>query len=189
MRCTRQITLDDALREVYRLRNLRHAHIIQSAGSYVQGRYFAILMYPIADCHLGTFLEDTGDLVPSDDHRKARVPFLTRSISCLTSAIVYVHEHTTRHMDIEPQNILVKEKLPHNNHTVQDWIVYLTDFGLPQSFASQDHSQNDGPTLRTPKYCAPEVFRYERRGQSVDILSLGCVFSETLTICCDRQLQ
>jgi len=57
----------------------------------------------------------------------------------------------------------------------------LADFGLSRSFAPQDHSQTDGPTARTPKYCAPEVYNYEYRGRSADVFSLGCVFVEILS--------
>lgn len=172
MRCTRQWTIADALREVYHLQNLRHFHIVQLVGSYLQGRNFSILMYPVADCHLGTFLEDT-----ADSGGFAHKMFLSRSLACLASAVGYVHEHTTKHMDIKPQNILVREI------NSPEWRIYLADFGLSRSFSSESHSQTDGPTSRTPRYCAPEVFQYESRGRSADIFSLGCVFCEILTVC------
>lgn len=53
--------MNDALTEVEHLQRLRHFHIVQLVGSYLQGRNFAILLYPVAACHLGTFLEDTAD--------------------------------------------------------------------------------------------------------------------------------
>jgi serine/threonine protein kinase len=177
MRCSRQWTIADALREVYHLQNLRHAHIVQLVGSYLQGRNFAILMYPVADCHLGTFMEDTSDLDHSHDMYGPRMTFLAHSIGCLTSAMAYVHSQTTKHMDIKPQNILVRQ-----THSVLPlWRVYLADFGLSRIFTSDEQSQTDGPTSRTPRYCAPEVFHYQQRGRSADIFSLGCVFSEILT--------
>jgi serine/threonine protein kinase len=177
MRCSRQWTIADALREVYHLQNLRHAHIVQLVGSYLQGRNFAILMYPVADCHLGTFMEDTSDLDDGDETYEPRKVFLAKSIGCLTSAMAYVHSQTTKHMDIKPQNILVKR----NDFALFPWRVYLADFGLSRTFPSDEQSQTDGPTSRTPRYCAPEVFHYEQRGRSADIFSLGCVFSEILT--------
>jgi len=176
MRCSRQWTIADALREVYHLQNLRHAHIVQLVGSYLQGRNFAILMYPVADCHLGTFMEDTSDLDESDGEYEPRRTFLNKSIGCLASAMSYIHHQTTKHMDIKPQNILVKNVSPN----VYSWAVYLADFGLSRTFTSQDHSQTDGPTSRTPRYCAPEVFHYQKRGRSADTFSLGCVFLEML---------
>jgi serine/threonine protein kinase len=182
MRCSRQWTIAEALQEVYHLQNLRHFHVVQLVGSYLQGRSFSILMYPVADCHLGTFLEDTADMGMPYDHEgrtilRARQLFLLQSMSCLTSAIAYIHEQTTKHMDIKPQNILVREI-----GFELKWRVYLADFGLSRNFSSQGHSQTDGPTSRTPRYCAPEVYKYEIRGRSADIFSLGCVFTEMLTV-------
>ena len=168
---------------MYHLQNLRHSHIIQLVGSYLQGRNFSILMYPVADCHLGTFLEDTADILDDDaefHHAYQRTLFLRSSLGCLTSAIAYIHEQTTKHMDIKPQNILVRES---TDDPTSRWRIYLADFGLSRSFASQGHSQTDGPTSRTPRYCAPEVYHYERRGRSADIFSLGCVFAEILSAC------
>ncbi|KAH7075332.1 kinase-like domain-containing protein [Paraphoma chrysanthemicola] len=179
MRCSRQWTVADALREVYHLQNLSHAHIIQLVGTYLQGRNFSILMYPAADCHLGTFLEDIADSTTTSSYDQSRLrSFLLTSLGCMASALAYVHNSTTKHMDIKPQNILVR--------LCEDefirWRIYLADFGLSRSFASQDHSQTDGPTSRTPRYCAPEVYQYESRGRSADIFSLGCVYTEVLTV-------
>ncbi|KAF1948832.1 kinase-like protein [Byssothecium circinans] len=186
MRCTRNWTISDALREVYHLQNLRHAHIVQLVGSYLQGRTFALLMYPAADSHLGTFLENTAELAPWSDSFTVRESrdFLKSSFSCLASAVEYIHEHTIKHMDIKPQNILVKKV--RRDPVLHTWRIYLADFGLSRSFASQGFSQTDGPTPRTPKYCAPEQYNYDFRGRSADIFSLGCVYSEILTVLCGR---
>jgi serine/threonine protein kinase len=142
-------------------------------------------MYPVADCHLSTFMEDTSDLDDGDETYEPRKAFLAKSIGCLTSAMSYVHSQTTKHMDIKPQNILVKR----TDSDLHSWRVYLADFGLSRTFTSDDQSQTDGPTSRTPRYCAPEVFHYKQRGRSADIFSLGCVFSEILTTCADIHIQ
>ncbi|RYO21728.1 hypothetical protein AA0111_g9589 [Alternaria arborescens] len=179
MRCDRRWTVTDALQEVYHLQNLRHYHIVQLVGTYLQGRNFSILMYPAADMHLGTFLEDTLDMSMEDS--MDRRYFLGSTLGCLTSAVAFIHEQTTKHMDIKPHNILVRSD--------GSWRrVYITDFGLSRSFASQGHSQTDGPTSRTPRYCAPEVYNYEQRGRSADVFSLGCVFLEILTTVCHIDL-
>ncbi|KAJ4368762.1 hypothetical protein N0V83_005844 [Neocucurbitaria cava] len=185
MRCSRKWTVADALREVYHLQNLRHFHIVQLVGSYLQGRNFSILMYPVADYHLGIFLEDTQDLkdawvIEEQYHRRRK--FLASTLGCLTSAVAFIHRSTTKHMDIKPQNILVRD-------IFLDWRIYIADFGLSRSFAQQGHSQTDGPTSRTPRYCAPEVYNFERRGRSADIFSLGCVFLEILTVYNGHNLQ
>lgn len=188
MRCSQSWTVADALREVYHLQNLRHPHIVQLVGSYLQGRNFSILVYPVAHYHLGTFLEDTADLNNVEKYAGQYVfqkIFLLSSLSCLTSAVNFIHDRTTKHMDIKPQNILVRE----NHQLFFNWRIYLADFGLSRSFAAQDHSQTDGPTSRTPRYCAPEVFHYARRGRAADVFSLGCVFLEIMTVCANHHVQ
>jgi serine/threonine protein kinase len=135
--------------------------------------------------HLGTFLEDTLDMgmQTSMKHRS----FLSSTLGCLSSAVAFIHQHTTKHMDIKPQNILVRQA--NFDDSDPDWRIYIADFGLSRSFASQNHSQTDGPTARTPRYCAPEVYNYELRGRSADVFSLGCVFLEILTAICCIDLQ
>jgi serine/threonine protein kinase len=191
MRCTHNWTIADALREVYHLQNFRHFHIVQLVGTYLQGRKFSILMYPAADCHLGTFLEDTADMNDTSEReaeRWHRRMFLGSTFACLASAVAFVHDNTTKHMDIKPQNMLVRRTRdpPLNRPFHLCWRIYLADFGLSRSFASNDNSQTDGPTPNTPKYCAPEVYEYDFRGRAADIFSLGCVYAEIVTTYASR---
>jgi serine/threonine protein kinase len=188
MRCTKNWKAVHALREVEHLHKLRHFHIVQLVGSYLQGRTFSILMYPAANYHLGTFLEDTIDNMDDLGFQK-RIEFLASTLSCLSSAVAYIHTNTTKHMDIKPANVLVRllEKQEKTYGLQQtNWRVYLADFGLSTSFSPQDHSQTDRPTARTAKYCAPEVYNYESHDRSADIFSLGCVFLEILSVICRK---
>ncbi|PSN61247.1 kinase-like protein [Corynespora cassiicola Philippines] len=193
MRCDRKFKVQDAMREVEHLHKLRHSHIIQLVGTYLQGRNFAILMYPAADCHLGTFLQDTEDLKGTFDHMvtqsgslERRLSFLLKSINCLASVLCFIHNHTTKHMDIKPANILVRE-LPHDSCV--EYHIYIADFGISRSFEPGDHSQTETRTPFTPRYCAPEVYDYQAHGRSADIFSLGCVFSEILTVISGSDLE
>jgi serine/threonine protein kinase len=119
----------------------------------------------------------------TENQYRCRKLFLGSTFSCLASAIAFIHTKTTRHMDIKPHNILVRKicEPSKDDKPGAYWRIYLSDFGLSRCFATNDHSQTDGPTSRTPKYCAPEVFMYESRGRSSDIFSLGCVYAEILT--------
>ncbi|KAF1944248.1 hypothetical protein EJ02DRAFT_464328 [Clathrospora elynae] len=153
IRCNRIWTVADALQEVYHLQNLRHFHIIQLVGSYLQGRNFSILMYPVADSHLGTFLEDQSDL---NQYYANQGP-------------------DDRYEDYLCIN--------------DTWRIYLAYFGLSRSFASQDHNQTDGPTSRTPRYFAPEVYDHGPRGRSADNFSLVCVLLEMLAVYVGYHLQ
>ena len=176
MRCTPRFKVADALIEVSHLQKLQHFHIVQLVGSYLQGRNFSILMYPVADLHLGTFLEDTSELT----YDGARYEFLSSIFGCLASAFNFIHKHSTKHMDVKPQNILVRKTLLREDW--DRWRVYIADFGLSRDYTAQGHSQTDGRTSLTPRYCAPEVYNYESRGRSADVFSLGCVFLEILTV-------
>lgn len=201
MRRPRDWTHADALNEIKHLHHLRHAHIVQLVGTYVQSRNFAILMYPAADSDLQTFLEDTGDLrtsTPATDTCAGqtignvnddgclpqeywlRLRALPSFLGCLISALAYMHSQTTKHMDIKPGNVLVKY-YPDNEALYGRWKVYLADFGFSRQLISND-SQTDGPTAKTPRYCAPEVYCDEARGRAADIFSMGCVFAEILTV-------
>ena len=184
MRCSRKWDVSKAMREVSHLQRLPHFHIVQLVGTYLQGRNFSILMYPVAEMHLGTFLEDTNDLKVTESVQERR--FLGLALGCLASAVAYIHQQTTKHMDIKPQNVLVRQVSFGLN---PEWQIYLADFGLSRSFASQDHSQTDGPTARSPRYCSPEVYDEAPRGRPSDIFSLGCVFLEMLCVmgCLDLQ--
>jgi serine/threonine protein kinase len=80
-------------------------------------------------------------------------------------------------VDNKPNNILVLVLAKSHIH------VLLTDFGISRTIYNAEDSETDGPnTGRTDMYCSPEVANCEARGQSSDIFSLGCVFSEMLTI-------
>ncbi|KAF2016903.1 kinase-like protein [Aaosphaeria arxii CBS 175.79] len=196
MKLTRNSNVSDALQEVEHLQKLRHFHIVQLVGTYLQGRHFALLMYPAAEHDLRRFMEETEDLKPAegfflDTAYTDRVEFLNSSMGCIAHAVDYVHRNTVRHMDIKPANILVRwipsgmKRIHHEPH----WRIYLADFGLSTSFEETGHSQTDRATARTPRYCAPEVYNREPWGRAADIFSLGCVFAEMLTVICHKEVQ
>ncbi|KAK5062563.1 hypothetical protein LTR84_004636 [Exophiala bonariae] len=156
--------LRDFERELGHLKKLSHIHIIKLIGSYTDPRFVGMLMSPVADCDLKDFLNQN---LLSAGQRS----FLRTFFGCLTSALCYLHENQVRHKDIKPQNVLVKG---HN--------VYLTDFGVSLDWSDLGQSTTTGVTVRTPRYCAPEVAQYMPRNSSSDLWSLGCVFLEIWTV-------
>jgi serine/threonine protein kinase len=196
MVCGRRLSLHDAFVEVEHLQKLRHPHIIQLIGSYLQGKKFSVLLYPVADYDLGAFFDevlpiasrvireiDSPDILPLP---AVEPPFraLWDFFSCLVDALGYLHSRKTKHLDIKPGNILVKKHSDYRNgHRV-----YIADFGISRSFPAVDHSQTDAHILRTPKYCAPEVWERGTHGRAADIFSMGCVFMEMLTVLCGIDL-
>lgn len=198
MVCGRRLSVDEALVEVEHLQFSRHPHIVQLVGSYLQGKKFSVLLYPVADCDLSVFLDeiqetmqearDNGNLC--NNGKTGVVVYPTSILSmwsffgCLVDAVGYIHSAARKHLDIKPANILVKK----HAEARYGYRVYLADFGISRSFKTLDHSQTDAPIRKTPKYCAPEVWEQGVHGRAADIFSLGCVFMEMLTVLAGYEL-
>jgi serine/threonine protein kinase len=84
-----------------------------------------------------------------------------------------IHQQGVRHKDIKSRYILLKDSQ-----------VLFADFGSSAIFKSELTSSTTGTVNsgNTPMYSAPEVMANEKRSRSADIFSLGCVFTEMLTV-------
>ncbi|KAF2808734.1 kinase-like protein [Mytilinidion resinicola] len=193
--CNERFTREMAIQEVAHLQKLRHLHIIQVVGTYVMETELAILLYPVADFNLERFMQSArgiyGDgLLPHfSEHKelKAAHRALFGSFRCLSNAMKYIHGNITKHMDIKPQNILVRKLrqdqqsgLLYNAYNA--YRVYIADFGIARSYNTHTDSETEGPTMFTRKYAAPEVVDRDRRGLAADVFSMGCVFAEILDV-------
>lgn len=154
-----QVLLDFE-RELNNLKKLSHMHVVEFIGSYTDPKFVAILMSPVADYNLKDFLGQHSLTIGERS-------FLRTFFGCLTSALCYLHEQRVRHKDIKPQNVLVKGSQ-----------VFLTDFGISLDWTELGESTTSGVTIKTPRYCAPEVASYLPRNSLADMWSLGCVFLE-----------
>jgi serine/threonine protein kinase len=153
-----KVVMKAILNEIQVMKGLSHKHIVDYVGSYTDKRSFGIVMDPIADQDLASYMEQTSMTL---DNR----PTLRTFFGCLATALAFLHENHVRHRDIKPQNILV---LRSN--------VLFTDFGL----ARESMDTSSGPMLVTSRYCAPEVIAAEKRNEAADMWSLGCVFLEMM---------
>jgi hypothetical protein len=188
MMCSRIWSINDAIVEVEHLHRLRHAHIVQLVGTYLQRRTFAILLYPAADCDLSAFMNP--ESLPQSQKDRLQLDnlpvYLSQFYPCLASALAFVHQNTTRHCDIKPSNILIKY---HPLDIGSPYRLYLADFGISQSFVHQDQSLTENFSGRTPKYCAPEVYSELPYSRKADVFSLGCVFMEIYTVAAGYDLE
>ena len=112
IRINRRAKLEDLVQEVSYLHKLRHPHIIQMVGTYLQKNTFAILLYPVATGDLTKFLEEWKpyETRPSGSYGMCMQRDLARFFFCLIHALRYMHDQGIRHMDIKPSNILVHER-------------------------------------------------------------------------------
>jgi hypothetical protein len=96
--------------EIGALKRLKHRHVVEFVGSYTDPKYMGLIMFPVADMDLSTYLAGADT---------ARYRELRTFFGCLARALAFLHEQSIRHKDIKPSNILV-----HGGN------VLFADFGL-----------------------------------------------------------
>ena len=177
--CNRRFPVSKAIDEAAELGRLKHSHILRVIGTYMIGKEFSILLYPVAEYNLGDWLAFIRKPVARDyKHWHVNVSSTTRFLPCLSAAVQYMHSRFTKHMDIKPHNVLVRRTMSGN---LPQFSVFLADFGISRSYERLEAVETDGRTSFTYKYAAPEVIDQNYRGLSADIFSLGCVFLEICT--------
>ncbi|OCL15133.1 kinase-like protein [Glonium stellatum] len=192
VRCRGLVKREDAIKEVEHLQRLAHSHIIRLVGTYVLGFDFCILLYPATEYNLETFMdiiheERLLNIEPEDRTSSDIIEIQARRLclwyffSCLADAVHYIHLKATKHMDIKPKNLLVRDMRWSTTGYELPYKVYIADFGISRVYDTAFESNTDSPTPFTRAYAAPEVVAQETRGLSADIFSLGCVFVEILT--------
>lgn len=144
---------------------LRHNHIASVQIWFKTDIAWTIIMLPVADYDLTTFLKDC----VKQNYPRASLDLINAWFGCLASALTYAHGESVKHEDIKPHNILVKQKK-----------VYLTDFGSAKDFGEAEASATeDYLDQGSPIYWPPERRPW---GRAADVFALGCVFSEMLTV-------
>ena len=131
-------------KELETLKLLSHRHLVRLIGSYTDPKFVGLIMDPVADMNLASYLNQGMDI-------RERQTCLRRFYGCLASAVLYLHGQKIRHKDIKPSNVLVRRSE-----------VYLTDFGTSMHWDDSSQSTTMGTVpARTPKYCSPEVWNQE----------------------------
>jgi hypothetical protein len=166
------------------LQDLSHCHIVKTIGSYSEipssGRqFYSLLMAPVGERDLKTFLDIFGDKSSSQpaDWIEERKTWLNNWFRCLSSALAYIHSQGVRHQDIKPSNIIHRGSA-----------IYFTDFSSASQFQIGQTTSTENPARTSAMYAAPEVVDNDeglgRHGRGTDVFALGAVFTEMLAVLC-----
>ncbi|KAL8718630.1 MAG: hypothetical protein Q9225_004248 [Loekoesia sp. 1 TL-2023] len=163
-----EVVADEVKNEVAIMQKLRHSHIATVLFYLKEPTAYSIFMLPVADYNLQEFM----GLCTEQGYPAGLTKLIYPWFGCLLDALAYAHQLNIKHQDIKPSNILIKNNEP-----------YLCDFGLAKDFTEFDNSVSNSHKPRgTLAYRAPEVQPHGSRGRKADVFSLGCVYSEMVTI-------
>lgn len=190
-------------REIEVLKRLDHRHVVRLVGSYTQGPELGLLIWPVAICDLGAFMDDIDTLhgnmsrleMPDDDDCRqvlsigGRFDVLCHRNDCATTAHGAGIARLLASFGcligairyIHDQKVRHKDIKPQNILLSHDGL-WLADFGISSDFSTLSSSETETGERGTFRYCAPEVASYARSGRPADIFSLGCIFLEMLAL-------
>ena len=148
-------------REAQAAANLSHPNIVPVFDwGEDDGTYF-IVMELIEGTSLADILRGSRTLSAS---RSAQL------VAQVAAALGYAHRNGVVHRDVKPGNILI----------TSDGQVKVTDFGIAQAVASEDHLAEAGSVMGTATYFSPEQAEGAAVDGRSDVYSLGVVLYEML---------
>lgn len=106
--------------EIEIIKRLNHEHIITLVGTYTQGPFLGLLLWPVAVCDLAAFIEDVDWLQRQD--------LLPHEVSILDTTPDDIAERTTRLMALGVWNLQIDTRLDSKeaiNATLELAILYL----------------------------------------------------------------
>lgn len=131
--------LESFKRELQALKRLQHLHLVTYVGSYADPSGTSLMMLPVAECDLSTWMQERSDGAA-----------IQQFFGCLASALAFLHQEKVRHKDIKPSNILVYRRR-----------VLLSDFGSSLDWKEWGKSTTSGNAeVGTRVYAAPESFEH-----------------------------
>ena len=148
-------------REAQAAANLSHPNIVPVFDWGEENGAYFIVMELVEGTSIAGLLYDEPTMSPS---RAASIS------SQVAAALAVAHRSGVVHRDIKPGNILITE----------DGAVKVTDFGIAQAIATEDHLTAEGSVMGTATYFSPEQASGSMVDGRSDIYSLGVVLYELL---------
>jgi len=150
-------SLQNFFREVQIMRRLRHPSIVRFVAAYRHNSHSSIVMEPVAEYDLATFLADQGK---ANEIRKSILPWFI----ALNSGVAYLHSQHICHGDIKLSNILLLGSE-----------VFFTDFGAARDAFTSHETEIALVNTAMPGYSAPNKDETLFHGHKADLFSLGFV--------------
>ena len=165
-------------REARVVAKLRHPNIVQVFDfDAVDGQPYLVMEY-IRGPSLSKYLKGL-----QARNGRLELPFISRVLTGVASALQYAHESGVIHRDVKPGNILLTSRsiqiIPGETLPL-DFEPVLTDFGLVR-FLNSGQQTTIGQTAGTPAYMSPEQAMGLATDERTDIYSLGVVLYEMLS--------
>lgn len=146
-----------------------HVHLLSLRASYEQNNQIMLILDPWAEYNLEQFQRAPTDMIFWNTKTKNdQLNLIINWMLCMVSTLGFLHQYKIKHIDLKPDNILLKEK--------DNWVVpILGDLGLAKRFSKTSKSVKKEGNLF---YQSPEQFDCQLVGRKADIFSLGCIFLE-----------
>ncbi|KAK3740114.1 hypothetical protein QZH41_012351 [Actinostola sp. cb2023] len=149
----RGMTQEQFMREADVLRSVDHIGIIYLHDIFETKLEFVLVLELLSGGELFEFLSEQEFLTEDE-----AVGFLKQVIE----AIDYLHSKSIAHLDIKPENLVLKEEgSPH---------IKLIDFGLARKLSKGEMVRE---IMGTPEFVAPEIIAFEAVGTETDMWLSG----------------
>ncbi|CAH8543825.1 unnamed protein product [Schistosoma haematobium] len=141
----------------------QNPHIVKMKHYYVGDKEVVLLLENCLHGDLYHYVHYSEELLPEN--------IVIEILRQLLKAVSFMHSKSIVHLDIKPENILLRLPLPQCD-------IALCDFGLAKHLRTNEVIRD---LAGTPDYAAPEVLNYDPIHLTTDIWSVGVVVYYLLT--------